>query len=509
MDKTAQKMRLSKLREKLSPTGRLEEFFQPRFKEVMDNLRLGDDTIRSIVAGEKLGDGDPGKHAVSLKDLMKSAKSNINRREYMRAIADVSRFHDKLREVAKALTELDVNVDKVHRQFLYQDLDDDHRPHLEDLENRWKAAQARQAQLRKEAGIMDIWHNLTNERGIALRKWEKQYPERTKELKKALVTLQSEGEKTTDTIIGALKTLAGLRASRNPEEYMKFANSKSGILGPYTSFDKLFQQLYTGNGKFSIQKFIADMKDFTARNPVSAKEVGDQSVPVDKEKMKIKTDIGPDIKTNVTVPPPGKAGPSHLSMPPAPVSPGQTVPAPAEQAPDTLKTGPHSGMEDPHALPYSTTIPAPAPIDPQSKLDALNRLDARHTVAPVNPQSQLDALNRLDARHTVAPQAGSGVVPRSNLESVNVPPPSLTPEAFEQEGGHNLAKLMRQDQGQSPGTPTMVSNTHANFFNSLQKMSNESPLLLASYISKYAKKIQEADPATSIQLLKIVKRIKG
>jgi hypothetical protein len=496
MDKIAQKMRWDqKKREQWSPKGKLEEFFQPRFKEVMDNLRLGDDTIRSIVAGEKLGDGDPGKHAISNKELLKSAKSNINRREYMKAIADLSRFHDKLREVAKALNELDVNVDKVHRQFLYQDLDDDHRPHLEDLENRWKAAAVRQAQLRKQAGIMDIWHNLTNDRGIALRKWEKQYPERTKALKTALVTLQAEGEKTNDAIIAALKTLAGLRAARNPEEYMKFANSKSGILGPYSAFDKTFQKLYAGNDKFSIQKFISDMKDFNTRSQVptkETKEMGDQSLPVDKEKMNIKTDIGPDIKTNVTAPP-GKAGPSHLSMPPAPAAPGKPrlELVPDSEDPITVKTGPRSDMEDPH-LPYSTTSPAPAatPADPQAR------------------QHALDALQRLQQVHgptTVAPPAapaGSGVVPNSGATSINVPPPA-TPDEIDQLGGHNLARVMRQD------SPTMHSNTHAKFYNTLQKMANESPLVLAGYISKYARQIQTSDPGTSIQLLKIVKRIKG
>src|SRR5574338_646579 len=179
MDKTAQKMKwTTQKREKWSPKGRLEEYFQPRFKEVMENLRQSDDSIRSIVAGEKLGDGDPGKHAISLKELLKRSKTNFNRREYMAAISDFSRFHDKLREVVKVLNNLNLNVDKVHHQFLFQDMDEENKSH-----------------------IMDLWHNLTNERGIALRKWEKQYPKKTEELKRALIALQQEGEKTVSNIL--------------------------------------------------------------------------------------------------------------------------------------------------------------------------------------------------------------------------------------------------------------------------------------------------------------------
>src|SRR6185295_3187703 len=107
MDKIAQKMKwTTRKREKWSPTGELEEFFKPEFKEVMASLRKGDDTIRSIVAGEQLGDGDPGKDPIAMKALLKSGRSNLNRREYMRCLSDISRFHSKLREMAKTLGEI-------------------------------------------------------------------------------------------------------------------------------------------------------------------------------------------------------------------------------------------------------------------------------------------------------------------------------------------------------------------------------------------------------------------
>ena len=78
-----------------------EKFFNPEFKEVMETLRKKDDTIRSIVAGEIIGDGDPGEGPTALKKLLKNAKSNIARREYMSATADLGWFHKKISDISK------------------------------------------------------------------------------------------------------------------------------------------------------------------------------------------------------------------------------------------------------------------------------------------------------------------------------------------------------------------------------------------------------------------------
>jgi hypothetical protein len=60
-----------------------------------------------------------------------------------------------------------------------------------------------------------------------------------------------------------------------------------------------------------------------------------------------------------------------------------------------------------------------------------------------------------------------------------------------------------------PAEKIRVADTHKNFINSLESLSNESPLLLSSYIKKYAKSIQFSDVETSIRLLKIAQNIKG
>lgn len=506
MDKTAQKMKwTTRKREKWSPTGQLEEYFKPEFKEVMESLRLGDDNIRSIIAGEQLGDGDPGKDHISMKKLLDDAKSNLNRREYVTALACFSRFHAKLREVVKVLGEINTSLNKVHHRFLFEDLGDEHKPHIEDLEKRWeKAAAEAEAEFIKAAGpksyLLDLYHNLTNERAKSLRTWESKYPNKVKDLKAGLNKLLEAGKKTLADILSNLKELGSLRATRKPEEYMVAA--KKGLINTYNNFDKLFQSLYNGpaSGKgFSLKQLVSEFKTFQPVPKEEAKQMGEQEIPAEKEKeketMKIKTDIGPDIETNVSVPP--KKGPlSHLSMPPMPTAPGGGPPSSGQVATD--KRPGAVQMEDPH-LPYARTSHPPFSLN-QTVVPTGSEAPPAGP-SPSAHQHGLDLLNKLQ---TPVP-TGSGVVPNQLAPSIPAKPPvpSMTPEAFEQEGGHNLARVMRGDQ------PTMVSNTHANFFNSLQKMSDESPLLLASFISKYARKIQATDPTTAVQLLNIVKRIKG
>jgi hypothetical protein len=53
------------------------------------------------------------------------------------------------------------------------------------------------------------------------------------------------------------------------------------------------------------------------------------------------------------------------------------------------------------------------------------------------------------------------------------------------------------------------ASAHRNFYNTLSKMSGESPAVLALFIKKYAASIQKSDPASAIQLLNVAKSIKG
>src|ERR1700722_8619283 len=119
MQKIAQRRGiLNKLREMTNVSGvAAEKFFNPQFQEVMENLRQVDDNIRSIVSGQSIDSGDPGKDPTSLKKLIQSAKSNLNRREYMTAVAELGRFHKKLFDMITEIGNLHSKVDEVHHQF--------------------------------------------------------------------------------------------------------------------------------------------------------------------------------------------------------------------------------------------------------------------------------------------------------------------------------------------------------------------------------------------------------
>src|SRR5271170_7376698 len=106
MDKLAQRRgKIEEFTENLNLPGKMVETFSPEFMELMDKLREVDNEIREIVMG---GAGSEGS---TLKDLLKVAKTNFNRREYMTAIAFLGRFHDRLEAVDAELSNLKNKID--------------------------------------------------------------------------------------------------------------------------------------------------------------------------------------------------------------------------------------------------------------------------------------------------------------------------------------------------------------------------------------------------------------
>jgi hypothetical protein len=81
--------------------------------------------------------------------------------------------------------------------------------------------------------------------------------------------------------------------------------------------------------------------------------------------------------------------------------------------------------------------------------------------------------------------------------------PPFTPPPPQQAGGIPSKEVI-----QGVNYPEGASaHAHQSFYQTLQKMSNEDPRILASYIKKYATQIATQDPTIATQLLNIVKHI--
>lgn len=371
-----------------------EKFFNPEFKEVMETLRKKDDTIRSIVAGEIIGDGDPGDSPIALKKLLKNAKSNINRREYMSATADLGWFHKKILDISKEINGLDFKIDAIHYKFLFKD--DDQRKILTEMGTR--LANNQKQLLFKEAGIMDFLHNMINERGKALATWEKRYPNKFKKLKTDIVNLFDRSESLLNVTLSSLKEMARARATRDVDSYMGIA---SKIISHNDKYDSLFKDFYNSN----VKEFLEKLKKIESISPSvklpDAKNLNNQNIP--------------DLM-------PGPTGPTGTI-------PGQPI------------------SENPFPL-------------VQQKV----KLEEDSKVSDTDP-------------------AG--------------PPVMEDKKSADEFKSDQIAREMG------------LVTSHSKFFNSLQSLSNEDPLILASYISKYAKSIQNTDLPTAIKLFSIVKNIKG
>lgn len=290
MQKTAQKRSiLNKLREMSNVSGiAAEKFFNPEFERVMNSLRETDDKIRAVATGKDIEGQDPGDPS-SLKDLIKGAKSNLNRREYMTSIAFLGRFHKKLYEIVQALDKFNADVDQVHHDFLFKDLDEDQKKHLSDMKSRFAAV--RSYNLVAQAGIMDFLHNISSERGRALAAWEKRYPRQVSKLKKDTNILIAKSESVLSNLLSALKEMASARAARKVDDYVKGASRLTTI---YSSYDKLFRDHYASNvkGFLDKQEFLSPTKKVedsglgsqdVGTTPPPSSEVPDLEVPEDNE----------------------------------------------------------------------------------------------------------------------------------------------------------------------------------------------------------------------------------
>lgn len=424
MQKTAQKRSiLNKIREMANiPGASVEGFFEPEMKRVMNSLREADDNIRTILSGQKIGKAtiDPPDDTKSLKDILKSARSNFNRREYMAGVADLGRFHKRMYDVSKFIEKLRLNVDQIHHNFLFQDLSEQDKERIKKLREHMSSAASVQLEyFIKEAGIMDFFYNIGTQRGRALATWEKKYPKVAKDIRDGGLKLLDQADNTLTNTLFLLKEMATARAVRKVDDYMESAHKIQSEYGKFDGGERGFKAYYNNIVQPWIQKFDEWEKSRESAPLISNEQQGQTNnsnipIPLVNQKLPITQLPPPPINPNV----------QNYTTPTVPVS------------------GPTPAINVSNSPSYTTpTIPVSAPL-----------------MTPV--------------------------------------PASMEPEGNEFKSDQ-LAKEMWQSK-----------KSHINFINSLDKMSNESPKILANYINKYATLIQNNDLETAIQLFNIAKQLK-
>lgn len=466
---------LNKLREYTNLGGMAAEnapfLNNPGFKELMDQLRSTDDQIRSIITGQAIGDASAPNDEMSLKELLKKAKSNHSRREYMTAISFLGRFHDKVGEAANFISKYNADVSSIHEKFLLEGLDDETVEHLHGLKNRFIPKEAnRKFSFKKEAGILDFFVNIGTERGRALSAWEKRYPEKVKVLKNETSRMIDKSERIFVIIINCLKEMASFRATRKIDNYIKIADK---IVKEFAKYDAEFKSYYENHVKSFINKLpekikpvqVEDTKNQSAyRAP--AENVNLPNQILSPTSIKSIQNFNPDVESKRPVP-----NLSELIRNKENQELGQ---ADTERAPFVE-------MQPSQQKPFAQTMPSPGM--PKAKIVAPEIFDSEEDLNDPNADTDPNTL------------LSPGII-HDPLRSSQLLPPKLP--KFEDD---NISEAPPIEIPQ-----TKVSNH--NFYNTLKSMENEDPIIVKMFVKKYAAKIMTTNPQLAINLLNTLRDIK-
>ena len=500
MDKLAQKRGLwNKIKENTDLAGRLsEKYFDKALGEVMNKLRTEvDDPIRSIVAGKEMGEpvfpagvsiGDRG-----LKSVVRSAKSNINRREYMLAIDDLGYFRDHMRDVSKILESF--RIDPVHHN---QAIVPEDSGVVDRIESRMQAEagfidDSIDAYKNFQSGVKDVGHNLVSDRGRALRSWQKSYPKTAKKLTNALNRLIRSAELfLNNTVIPELYKMSGFRAARKPEDYI-LAGAK--IVSGFAKFNAEFKEI---NDK-EIKPYISIIKSFgpaapKVEAPVESTVSVDPLIPA-KPVQQTKPDkpLSERVKDtlNQTVPTVFEVA-NHVSTTSQPVSKPESKPVESEvNLPEDVRqelTGPNTELKSTNPEPNKAQI-------------LRERLQRRPSPKENKPEIALPA-----SESTKQKEKAKQEPPKEDEQVDNWGLPEL-PAADKKKTEPTAVETPSNDNGIGNNNGNWRGKMSANLIDSLQSLSNESPQILAMYIYKYAKMIEKTDKQMADKLFDIVSSI--
>ena len=130
MQKKSQKRSLlDRLQESTNVGGIVsEKFFNPEFKEIMDQLRDTDNAFRSVLVGKNLGDTgiiNVSLNGVSFKQSLDDAKKLFDKKEYLECVSYLKDFYNTIKNAILILQGFKVDLNKVHETFLFKNLDEE------------------------------------------------------------------------------------------------------------------------------------------------------------------------------------------------------------------------------------------------------------------------------------------------------------------------------------------------------------------------------------------------
>lgn len=519
MNKIAQRRGFfNKLRESVNAPGEaVTGTFSPEFTQLMDTLREVDDEAR--------------EQAADLKDMLKVARSNFNRREYMTTITYLGKFHERLELVRMQFLKLDKEVNAVHNEFLFGDLDPEHRKYLfEKMPERHKPKpKVKLPETKKEAGVKDWWHNLTTDRGRALKFWEKRFPKKAKEVKRQTEKMLNRSEMFLNLLQSMFKTLASHRATRSLEEYMKVSNS---FVQKYDSYDDAFAEYFTT----TVAGFIKSQKEFEADKarkesdlegltnkpadiPTGTGESGGNIIPpevekeVKKEEEKKEEEIGlvPESPLQNV---PAKFPEKKIETAPITEVDMPSLPVPSSEL-ELSSLSPEPPLPAPVAPSKKGPLPAYTPLGLSMRNESIlssspptlpsNQLEFAPTTIPQSPAIPRDmaALENPTFTPEIAQKFHYYTPPASAPATLPTEPaPSTTPESRP-----TVIEGPPKTQPHVPRTPTMIGTAAHQFVETITKLAGDNPLVMAAEIIKFAKSIEANDKDTSARLLVVAKNL--
>jgi hypothetical protein len=541
MDKLAQKRRLNflnRIKEDTNLSGKFLEYKNKDFENFMDKLREVDETVRELVVSES-GDN-------SLKDHIKVARSNFNRREYVNTVIILGRFHEILAKIAAEFKSLEIDQGKIHNKFLFDNLDESQKKFLmEVMPETFKKKETKKAKASivtdaflKEAGIGDMWHNLTSERGQALKAWEKRFPKFAKAFKRETEKMLNRSDGLFNTLTATLKSLGILRAHRKAEEYLAtavlFIKKFDGFHNEFGAYyDQYVNQLVQTQKSIDSELPKATPGADVASEPAAVAPAS-ESPPVSAPETAPISGIVPAAAPSAAAPP---SAPAVKQAPPV-VGKGTVMPFPPKanpsQAPSDAQAARMKHLAD---LVEKDTIARkekekekPTGNGEVTKLEGIDASSASTPTTKSAHEKKKQVIHEYipdtlrdgdfafeeEAPDTIEETPDTIEETPDTVEDVFLPAPPKLPFEFEelvnedQKNYERKLQLMeqRERQKEEQERPTFAPPKNAEqFLAELNSFAGENSLVVAAKIVKFANSIAKSDKATSDKLLLIAKNL--